>query len=677
MPAKRSAKKTPGRNLDARPDTLDFRDRMFEPTLVEVPTRITLTSYQRLGVPILDQGQEGACTGFGLATVVHYLLRKRKVVSNKVSVSPRMLYEMAKRYDEWPGEAYSGSSARGAMKGWHRHGVCAEKLWPYDFEKTDRKLTDERSRDAVQRPLGSYFRVNHKDLVAMHVALAEVGILFATAGVHEGWQTVKRNGIIPPSEKPLGGHAFAIVAYDERGFWVQNSWGPDWGAGGFGLLSYDDWLEYGYDVWAARVGAPVILHARLSSAISLSSAAGDSRAYAFSEIKPHVVSLGNDGRLRTHGGYGTSEDEVEALFDRAIPEATASWKKGPKRILLYAHGGLVKEASAVQRVADYRSSLLAAQVYPISLIWKTDYWSTLTNILQDAVRSRRPEGALDANKDFMLDRLDDMLEPIARGLTGKPQWEEMKENALLATKDKQGGARLVLQHLARLAARGGYEVHVVGHSAGSILHAPLVQKLATRGKIKSGPLKGEEGMGIAIQSCTLWAPACTIDLFNATYRPLIEEKRLGRFTLFTLTDDAEQDDHCAHIYNKSLLYLVSHAFEERFRIPGFPKHGGEALLGMEKFIGRKAADGGLADLLADGRVEWVKAPNQEPEGSSGASTAREHGGFDDDKPTVKATLARILGKQTITADVSIHRSGSSLRDSRRRIDSAVPVRPAI
>ena len=34
-----------------------------------------------------------------------------------------MLYEMARKYDEWPGEHYEGSSARGGMKGWMAHGV--------------------------------------------------------------------------------------------------------------------------------------------------------------------------------------------------------------------------------------------------------------------------------------------------------------------------------------------------------------------------------------------------------------------------------------------------------------------------------------------------------------------------------------------------------------------------
>src|SRR5687768_2359815 len=122
-------RRRPTRVLNARPDTLDFRDRMFEPSLIEVPVKRRLEEYRALKVPILDQGQEGACTGYGLATVVHYLLRTRRVVSDPKAVSPQMLYDMARRYDEWPGVKYEGSSARGAMKGWHKHGVCSERHW--------------------------------------------------------------------------------------------------------------------------------------------------------------------------------------------------------------------------------------------------------------------------------------------------------------------------------------------------------------------------------------------------------------------------------------------------------------------------------------------------------------------------------------------------------------------
>jgi hypothetical protein len=94
--------------------------------------------------------------------------------------------------------------------------------------------------------------------------------------------------------------------------------------------------------------------------------------------------------------------------------------------------------------------LLNANVYPISFIWHSDYWTTVTNILQDAIRRRRPEGLLDSTKDFMLDRLDDALEPLARTLTGKAEWDEMKENALDATTSAQGGVRFTLDLIAAL-----------------------------------------------------------------------------------------------------------------------------------------------------------------------------------------------------------------------------------
>jgi hypothetical protein len=52
--APRRSVKAPARRLDARPDTLDFRDRMFEATLIEVPTERPLAAYLKAGIPILD-----------------------------------------------------------------------------------------------------------------------------------------------------------------------------------------------------------------------------------------------------------------------------------------------------------------------------------------------------------------------------------------------------------------------------------------------------------------------------------------------------------------------------------------------------------------------------------------------------------------------------------------------
>lgn len=625
------------RTLNARPDTLDFRDHMFVPTLVEVPTEIPLEKYLEAKVPVLDQGREGACTGFALATVAHYLLRTREVVPDEDEVSPQMLYELARRYDEWPGEDYSGSSARGAMKAWHQHGVCSRDLWPTGAE---------RWKDAVRRPLGAYFRVNHRDLVAMHSAIAEARVLYATATVHSGWSAVGKDGAIPYTggERFLGGHAFAIVGYDENGFWFQNSWGEDWGAKGFGQISYDDWLQHGTDVWVARLGAPVRLGSPRSTSSGFADAAQASRSYVYSDLRPHVVSIGNDGLLRPGGTYGTTRDEVERIINEDFRRITDGW--GKRRIMLYAHGGLVAEESALQRIADYRARFLDLEVYPLAFIWHSDFWSTLKHILQDAFSRRRAEGVIGDAKDFMLDRLDDALEPLAGKLTGRLQWKEMKENATRATESKKGGVRQVLQLLSKM---DDVEIHVVGHSAGAVLHGPLVTALT-----------GE--FGRTVESCTLWAPACTTKFFDRHYAPAVQSQRVRRLAVYTLTDKAERDDHCANIYHKSLLYLVSHAFEDKVRVPLFAPSG-EPLLGMEKHLKRHD---GFTELVQAGTADWVPAPNSNPDGPD-ASGCRSHGGFDDDDATVRGTLERILGRPVTKdqAGFAFRRSASKQRDIRR------------
>jgi Papain family cysteine protease len=654
---------------DARPDTLDFRDRMYVPTLVEVPPEVKLADYRKRKLPVLDQGREGACTGFGLAAVANYLLWTRQVMPRKEPVSARMLYAMARRYDEWPGEEDEGSSARGAMKGWHKHGVCSAKAWPNSIPRRETGLTETRARDAGLRSLGAYFRVNHRDLVAMHAALSEVGILFATAETHAGWDQVGASGVIPwdPDRHDTGGgHAFAIVAYDDKGLWIQNSWSQEWGQGGFARIGYDDWLAHGTDVWVARLGVPVQLSSARAAATTRSAAAGGRESFSQADLRPHIISLGNNGRLRDRGSFGTDADDVCEILRTDIPRITAKWKR--KRLLLYAHGGLVGETSAIQRLADYRASMLRSEVYPLSFIWRSDYWTTLTNMLQDALRRRRSEGFLDATKDFMLDRLDDALEPIARSLTGKAAWDEMKENALRASTHEDGGARLVAKELAELAADPKVELHVVGHSAGSIFHAPLVQLLATQGTIADGPARGAKGYGLRLTSTTLWAPACTTEVFKTSYLPLLQTGRLGRFALFTLSDTAERDDHIARIYNKSLLYLVSHAFEAKPRIPLIrPK--GVPLLGMERAI---EDDAEIHALFKGGEHDWIQAPNTQPLGHPSASRASAHGAFDDDTHTVEATLARILGNRAAPAkaDFAFEPSASSVRGRRERVQSA-------
>jgi len=631
------------RILDTRPDTLDFRDKLYEATLVEVPARIDLDDYMKLNIPILDQGREGACTGFALATVAHYLLAKRYGLKNLTPVSPWMLYAMAKRYDEWPGEDYEGSSARGAMKAWHKHGVCSDRLWTHRSGKVKRDLNDPQASDAAQRPLGAYYRVNHKDLVAMHSAIAEVGILYATGLVHEGWERIDSDGVIPLKETIRGGHAFALVGYDERGFWFQNSWGNTWGKNGFALITYDDWLINATDVWVARLGVPMILNTPTNPTPrkpkQLSGLQKNS-AYIYQDLRPHLINIGADGGLSDHGTYGTSSEALQRILTEDFPRMTESWQK--KRLCLFAPGGLQSQNQVIEAMTDLRQLFLNQEIYPLAFLWNNEYGAMLRQILHNGFKERRPEGTVEERQDFMLDRLDDALEPLVRP-EGSLQWNLLKTRAVQAAKVYNGAIRLTLEFIHQLQQQEPeLEIHLVGHSLGSLLLEPLVQLLTTEGLIGNSLLAGDVGYGQTIASCTLWAPASTLSAFHESYGQAIAQEKIRKLTLFTLTDQAEKDDQCANIYNRSLLYLIAHSLEEKPRIPFSPTHAqGTAIVGMETFIRQ---DRQLQDWIASGQVDWILAPNTGSQGPLFHSAARTHEGFPQDPATLRATFSRILGE---------------------------------
>lgn len=680
-----------------RPDSIDFRDRVFRPSLVEVPSEMPLDRYRQVGVPILSQLGRGvssrgdvrnrlrastvrasphstawACTGFALASVVHFLLRRRATHRDDSMVSEAMLFEMARRHDDYTGDRYLGSSARGAMRGWHLHGVCRRELWPFRQGRSDRRLTAERAADAVTRPLGAYFRVNHKDLVAMHCALAEVGVLYTVLNVHNGWlNTREKDGRIPPSSKIMGSHAVAIVAYDNRGFWIQNSWGDEWGAGGFGYLTYDDWLKNGIDAWVARLGVPTFLEEPTAVAQITAAASPSSRTQVMRHLRQHIVRIHPDGHLQSNAAFGTSVQDLDTIFEEDIPAATKSWKT--KRLLLFAGGGLASPDATIQRsVADYRATLLGQGIYPLAFVWRTGFWNTVSDVLRQALRERQVDSTVSAHTDFMLDRLDEGLEPMARMAGGKLHWDEVKRTAGQATAHVEGGVRLTLDRVAEWVRRDpSVEVHVAGHSAGAILLAPAIQLLTSKGMITSGPMKGRKGLNVPVQSCTLWAPACTTALFHHTYFGAIDERRIRRFLMITLTAQAEASDNVAGVYRKSLLHLISAALEEEPRVPG--DSDGTAIMGMEQFVRTDTSDQpGYPEfmrLLRRTSVHWMFSPSpaSADPGRAVPVAARHHGDFDDDAGTILATLSLILNRPTKDVRLAIHRSASSAKALRQSL----------
>jgi hypothetical protein len=635
-----------GRRLDAVPDRIDVRDWFYQPSLAPLPDVLINCD----SVPeILDQGAEGACTGFALAAVVNFLLQARNLNRR---VSPRMLYEMARRYDEWPGENYEGSSARGAMKGWVAHGVVPAPEWTMKMTGA-RHLTSARAKMARSTPGGAYYRVMHRQVRDMHAALHETGILYVTLMVHAGWDTpgpfaetvqYVESGNLRTREFPViarrgrsdSGHAVAIVGYTTSGFIIQNSWGPSWGKDGFALLPYEDYLLHATDVWVAQLGVPVTVDTWAAQGVD---SAGLSRAadkIPLDDIRPFVVDVGNNGELSGQGHYWTTEEDLDRLFTDEIPKRSAGWTK--RRLMLYLHGGLNDEQQVARRIVAFRDVFLANEIYPLHIMWESGAGESLAGMLKDLFtdvdeRAGKAADWLKKLREGLVEAKDRTLE-LSAAAPGSKLWAEMKENAKLASKhpDGKGGMQL-LAAAARRAFKGfdakavrKWELHVVAHSAGSIFAAHALDFLAT--------------CGVPFMSLQFMAPAITAELFHQTLGPAVRAKTCPHPSLYILSDVGERDD-TVRVYGKSLLYLVSNAFEGRRDTP---------LLGMQRFLGGTEADDDrvidreLAALFSrkvNGLPSLVIAGRDQGPGS--VSRSQTHGGFDNDPDSMNSVLFRILG----------------------------------
>ncbi len=661
--------------LDARPDRLDLRDRPYAPPIASLPPcwpddatlRKLLPSYIKQGL-VLDQKTDGACTGYGLAATVNFLLwRGAKAKKDFTGVSPHMLYDLARFYDEWPGEDYDGSSCRGAMKGWNKHGSCARALWTRSVHAAGAKAYRPAAawaRDALARPLGTYYRIDGASVTDMQAAIHEIGAIYVSAAVHDGWaleasppQAPRRSHAghagLPAiawtdGAAATGAHAFAIVGYNERGFVVQNSWGADWGAGGFAVLGYPDWAANGTDAWVAALGVAHAAAPSRARRIGHSLVSGEARplaspATAAAQPWPtegayeHALVAGNNGAVRIgRPDIGRPDDLVEQLVLANI----GAWLRGDgaasRKVVIYAHGGLNAEDDSIQRIRVMGPYFKANGVYPLFYTWRTGILDTLSSSLDDALGLAPGQAIAGALAGEARDKL---LEAVAHNL--KWLWNEMKANAAQAA--LPGGAlHLLAAALGRLRrAHPGLELHLVGHSAGAFVHGHLLDLC--------------QAAAIPVASVTLYAPACPLDFAARHYQARVANGFLAadRFWLHLLSDVSERDDTVGP-YGKSLLYLVSRGFENLRKTP---------LAGLQRLLYRNAnqPDDDLWKPADWPRVKawraWVAALPPQADGAAACEVVSDrirvsatrtekasHGGFDNDVRVLGRTINRVLGR---------------------------------
>ncbi|MGH2392768.1 MAG: hypothetical protein ACRDGH_04620, partial [Candidatus Limnocylindria bacterium] len=547
-------------------------------------------------------------------------------------------------------------------------------------ELDDEDVVDKSS----ERPLGAFYRVNPYRLDDMQSAISELNAICVSAVIHEGWMRpveLIRNGepmhvIARRVDAPaLGGHAFALVGYNEVGFLVQNSWGSEWGKGGFATLPYEDWLDSAYDAWVARPGVPRTPFASGWSN-TVTATGGDlvtGPAPDLRRLAMHVVNLGNQGRLSSNGKFASSPRQIDRAFGHMDRWHQLWLERDPsmkRHVLLYAHGGLNSEERGLSVAQENVSWWLNNKIYPVFFAWQSGASETLLNQLADSIRGRLPFGF---GFDVLEEGADRLVELVARR-SFRGIWDEMKENARAASEPIRDpgkvswslaspeaeiammdmpGATLTELRLRDYVQQHGPDkvaVHLVAHSAGAIFQAALLQRLADA--------------GVSVASLALLAPAIRVDEFARDVLPhLRRQGRVRSFATFALSDGRELDDVCraggVDIYHKSLLYLVSRALE------GSAADSEVPLLGMQKFFGRplEGKPGPtLAQAISNRGGASIFSRSVAPDDSR--SDALSHGGFASDRLTMTSVVMRALGLASPRPE-NDYRPNAALTDANR------------
>jgi hypothetical protein len=156
-----------------------------------------------LPIPVLDQGPDGACVGFGVA---HELAAKPVVVPALDADDARAIYWAAQRADEWEGGSYpgatpfyEGTSVLAGVKAAQAMGHYPEYRWAFGLD------------DLI-------WAVGWK-------GPAILGVNWYTDMFRPDLQ-----GRIHPTGAWVGGHCILVngVSLRRREFLLPNSWGPEW-----------------------------------------------------------------------------------------------------------------------------------------------------------------------------------------------------------------------------------------------------------------------------------------------------------------------------------------------------------------------------------------------------------------------------------------------------------------
>lgn len=199
--------------LDRIPD-FDDRSRQFPIKAIAKETDKVFQAWRCS--KWLDQGQEGACVGFG---ITHELVAKPSIVPRKGPAYARKnIYWEAQKIDPWNGGAYpgaspfyEGTSVLAGVKVAHKLGWFESYRWAFGIE------------DLIQGILTE--------------GPAVIGVSWFS-----GMHNIDRNKYIHANGRVVGGHCILCnsVHTKKKRFNLHNSWGKRWGNRGDAYISFSD-----------------------------------------------------------------------------------------------------------------------------------------------------------------------------------------------------------------------------------------------------------------------------------------------------------------------------------------------------------------------------------------------------------------------------------------------------
>lgn len=245
----------PKHNFNLRPDAIDARDHFYA---LVAPLSLPASVDLRPGMPaVYDQGQLGSCTANAAAAAYDYYRHQKGLAFINPS---RLMNYYNERSLEGHTKSDAGASVRDSLKVLNQFGTVPETEWPYVITKYKTKPIAQCFADALANKIPGYASVPQSLLSIKTILASGTPICFGMQ-VYDSFESpqVAQTGVVPMPDAHgtlLGGHEILASGYNDtrQAVLVRNSWGPDWGIGGYFWLPYAYMLDFALvnSLWIIR-----------------------------------------------------------------------------------------------------------------------------------------------------------------------------------------------------------------------------------------------------------------------------------------------------------------------------------------------------------------------------------------------------------------------------------------